>query len=168
MLTLVGLSLAAALAGLASGEWLTTVIAGDAKYVSMKYFFTRKLMLIKESSAFICLPGGFGTLDELFELITLTQTGKGSPVPIVFLDVPGDPYWEEVAEFIDNQLVKRGLVAEADTDLYLIADDCEAAVHEINKFYANYHSMRYVGDLLVVRMQQPVSDEQRTSHGAHP
>ena len=136
------------------------IIAGDHKYVSMKYFFTRKLMLIKESSAFVCLPGGFGTMDETFELLTLTQTGKGSPVPIVFLDVPGDPYWEEVAEFINSQLVHRGLVAQADTGLYLITDDCQAAVHEINKFYANYHSMRYVGDLLIVRMQQRVSDEQ--------
>ena len=136
------------------------IIAGDHKYVSMKYFFTRKLMLIKESSAFVCLPGGFGTLDETFELLTLTQTGKGSPVPIVFLDTPGDPYWEEVAEFVNAQLVQRGLVAKADTDLYLITDDCEAAVHEINSFYVNYHSMRYVGDLLVVRMQHQVSDEQ--------
>ncbi|MEO7398087.1 MAG: TIGR00730 family Rossman fold protein, partial [Ilumatobacteraceae bacterium] len=91
------------------------VIAGDAKYVSMKYFFTRKLMLIKESSAFVCLPGGFGTLDEMFELLTLTQTGKGVAVPIVFLDTPGDPYWEEVAAFVDTQLVARGLVAPADT-----------------------------------------------------
>ena len=73
------------------------VIAGDVKYVSMKYFFTRKLMLVKESKGFVCLPGGFGTLDETFELLTLTQTGKGLPVPIVFLDTPGDPYWETVA-----------------------------------------------------------------------
>ena len=72
------------------------VIAGDVKYVSMKYFFTRKLMLIKESKGFVCLPGGFGTLDETFELLTLTQTGKGLPVPIVLLDTPGDPYWETV------------------------------------------------------------------------
>ena len=70
------------------------VIAGDEKYVAMKYFFTRKLMLVKESRAFVCLPGGFGTLDETFELLTLTQTGKGLPVPIVLLDTPGDPFWE--------------------------------------------------------------------------
>ena len=87
------------------------VIAGDPKHVSMKYFFTRKLMLVKESSAFVCLPGGFGTLDETFELLTLTQTGKGVPVPIVFLDTPGDEYWEAVDEFVENHLVARGLVA---------------------------------------------------------
>ncbi len=136
------------------------VIAGDAKYVSMKYFFTRKLMLIKESSAFVCLPGGFGTLDEMFELLTLTQTGKGVPVPIVFLDTPGDPYWEQVAELVDSQLVARGLVTDADTHLYFITDDCHAAVAEINRFYSNYDSLRYVGDLLVIRVKHAPTDEQ--------
>jgi uncharacterized protein (TIGR00730 family) len=139
------------------------VIAGDAKYVSMKYFFTRKLMLVKESSAFVCLPGGFGTLDEMFELLTLTQTGKGVPVPIVFLDTPGDPYWEEVAEFVDSQLVARGLVAPADTKLYTVTDSCEEAVAEINRFYANYDSMRYVGDQLIIRMKQVPDQRQLTA-----
>ena len=91
-----------------------SIIAGDHKYVSMKYFFTRKLMLIKESKAFISLPGGFGTLDETFELLTLTQTGKGLPVPIVFLDMPGDTYWVAVKAFIEEQLVSRGLVSPHD------------------------------------------------------
>ena len=136
------------------------VIAGDAKYVSMKYFFTRKLMLVKESSAFVCLPGGFGTLDEMFELLTLTQTGKGVPVPIVFLDTPGDPYWEEVAEFVDTQLVARGLVAPADTKLYTVTDSCAAATAEIDRFYSNYASLRYVGDRLVLRMHHAPTDEQ--------
>ncbi len=136
------------------------VIAGDVKYVSMKYFFTRKLMLIKESRGFICLPGGFGTLDETFELLTLTQTGKGLPVPIVLLDTPGDPYWESVHDIVENLLVKRGLVSPADTKLYLVTDDCHRAVDEIIHFYTNYHSLRYVGDLLVVRVQHTVTDEQ--------
>ena len=136
------------------------IIAGDAKYVSMKYFFTRKLMLIKESSAFVSLPGGFGTLDETFELLTLTQTGKGVPVPIVLLDTPGDPYWEGVASFIDSQLVARGLVAPADTKLYFITDTCDDAVREINRFYANYDSLRYAGDLLVIRLRHAPTDDQ--------
>ena len=109
------------------------VIAGDAKYVSMKYFFTRKLMLVKESKGFVCLPGGFGTLDETFELLTLTQTGKGLPVPIVFLDTPGDPYWESVHEFVGEQLVQRGLVSPADTELYLVTDDCQQAADETDQ-----------------------------------
>jgi hypothetical protein len=129
------------------------VIAGDEKYVSMKYFFTRKLMLVKESRAFVCMPGGFGTLDETFELLTLTQTGKGLPVPIVLLDTPGDPYWERVDGLIRDQLVSRGLVSESDTRLYRITESCDDAVDEIERFYANYDSIRYVGDELVIRLR---------------
>jgi uncharacterized protein (TIGR00730 family) len=136
------------------------VIAGDEKYVSMKYFFTRKLMLVKESRAFVCLPGGFGTLDETFELLTLTQTGKGLPVPIVFLDTPGDPYWEAIDDMIRRQLVERGLVAASDRSLYLVTDSCEAAAAEIDRFYANYHSIRYVGDFLILRLQHEPTPEQ--------
>jgi uncharacterized protein (TIGR00730 family) len=136
------------------------VIAGDVKYVSMKYFFTRKLMLIKESMGFVCLPGGFGTLDETFELLTLTQTGKGLPVPIVLLDTPGDPYWETVHDFVGRQLVQRGLVAAADTELYLVTDECQAAVDEVLGFYRNFDSIRYVGHLVVMRMKQAPTDAQ--------
>jgi uncharacterized protein (TIGR00730 family) len=136
------------------------VIAGDEKYVSMKYFFTRKLMLIKESQGFVCLPGGFGTLDETFELLTLTQTGKGVPVPIVFLDTPGDPYWEAVAAFIDTQLVQRGLISAHDTSLYTITDSCEQAAAEVTRFYRNYDSLRFVGNRMVLRMRVGPSEEQ--------
>jgi hypothetical protein len=137
-----------------------SVIAGDAKHVSMKYFFTRKLMLVKESSAFVCLPGGFGTLDETFELLTLTQTGKGVPVPIVFLDVPGDTYWESVDEFVQRHLVERGLVSPIDRTLYRITASCDIAVDQIQRFYANYHSVRTVGDELVMRLQRAPTDAQ--------
>jgi hypothetical protein len=120
-------------------------------------------MLIKESKGFVCLPGGFGTLDETFELLTLTQTGKGLPVPIVFLDTPGDPYWEKVHDLIGRQLVERGLVSPADTELYLVTDDCQAAVDEVVGFYRNYDSIRYVGHLAVLRMKQAPTDAQLTS-----
>ena len=136
------------------------VIAGDSKNVTMKYFFTRKLMLVKESKAFICLPGGFGTLDEVFEVLTLTQTGKGVPVPIVFLDTPGDPYWETVHEFVDSQLVARGLVSAPDTGLYSITESSDAAVDEILRFYANFDSIRYIGEQLVVRVQHAPTEAQ--------
>lgn len=136
------------------------VIAGDHKYVSMKYFFTRKLMLIKEARAFVCLPGGFGTLDETFELLTLTQTGKGTPVPIVFLETPGDTYWRSVDEFIRAQLVPRHLVNPSDVDLYLVTDSCRRATEEITGFYANYDSLRYVGDRLVLRIRRAPDDAQ--------
>ena len=137
-----------------------SIIADDDKHVSMKYFFTRKLMLVKESAAFICLPGGFGTLDETFELLTLTQTGKGIPVPIVFLDTPGDMYWEGVHDFVQQHLVRRGLVSPTDTALYRITDSCDEAVDEITRFYANYHSIRSVGSELVIRLHQAPNDEQ--------
>ncbi len=131
-----------------------SVIAGDDKHVSMKYFFTRKLMLVKESSAFICMPGGFGTLDETFELLTLTQTGKGIPVPIVFLDTPGDPYWEAVDTFVTDHLVTRGLVSESDTNLYRITDSADEAAREVTDFFSNYHSIRSIGDDLIIRMKR--------------
>ncbi len=137
-----------------------SIIAGDDKHVSMKYFFTRKLMLIKESHGFVCLPGGFGTLDEMFELLTLTQTGKGIPVPIVLLDAPGDPYWESVHRFVDEQLIARGLVSAGDTDLFTITDSCDEACRLIEGFYANYDSIRMVGERLVVRMRQGPTDAQ--------
>jgi uncharacterized protein (TIGR00730 family) len=136
------------------------VIAGDPKYVSMRYFFTRKLMLVKESQAFVCLPGGFGTLDETFELLTLTQTGKGLPVPIVLLDIDGDPYWESVEGFIRDQLVSRGLVAAQDTELFAVCHTCEDAVAEIVGFYRNYDSIRYVGDQLVMRLRRAPDDRE--------
>ncbi len=136
------------------------IIAHDEKLVSMKYFFTRKLMLIKESAAFLCLPGGFGTLDETFELLTLTQTGKGEPVPIVLLDVPGGTYWESAERFIEEQLVSRGLVDRTDLALFRVTDDVATAVREITGFYLNYDSMRYVGDVLVLRLHSAPSDAQ--------
>ncbi|MEM9033944.1 MAG: TIGR00730 family Rossman fold protein [Actinomycetota bacterium] len=135
------------------------VIAGDEKLVEMKYFFTRKLMLIKESKGFISLPGGFGTLDETFELFTLQQTGKADPVPIVLLDQPGGDFWTDLDGFIRSTLVADGVVSEHDTGLYLVTDDVEAACREVVDFYANFHSIRYVGDRLVVRMNRPLPDD---------
>jgi len=137
-----------------------SIIAGDEKHVSMKYFFTRKLMLIKESQGFVCLPGGFGTLDEMFELLTLTQTGKGIPVPIVLLDSPGDPFWEGVDTFVREQLIARGLVSTNDVDLYTITSSCDEAARLVDEFYANYDSIRFVGDQLIMRMHQGPNDEQ--------
>ncbi|MEO1063855.1 MAG: TIGR00730 family Rossman fold protein [Actinomycetota bacterium] len=135
------------------------VIAGDEKLVEMKYFFTRKLMLVKESRAFVSLPGGFGTLDETFELLTLQQTGKADVVPIVLLDEPGGSYWRALDDFVRAQLVTAGLVAEHDVHLYLVTDDVEAACQEVTGFYRNFHSMRYVGDRLVVRLHREPTDE---------
>ena len=134
------------------------VIAGDEKYVAMRYFFTRKLMLVKESQAFICVPGGFGTLDEMFELLTLSQTGKANPAPIVVLDLPNDPFWGDLDSFIKKTLLPRKLVSEQDLALYRICSSIDEAVSEIDNFYSVYNSMRFVGKRLVLRLNQPISD----------
>ena len=135
-------------------------IASDPKLVEMKYFFTRKLMLMKESDGFIVLPGGFGTLDETFELLTLIQTGKAEPSPIVLLDVDGGTYWQEWEEFVREEVGRRGLISDDDCVLYRITDDAEVAVAEITGFYRNYHSRRFVGDRLVLRLRaEPTDDE---------
>jgi uncharacterized protein (TIGR00730 family) len=130
------------------------------KLVEMKYFFTRKLMLMKESAGFVVLPGGFGTLDEAFELFTLMQTGKADPKPVVLLEVEGGTYWHSWARFVDEELSARGLISPEDEHLYRITDDARAAVEEVLGFYRNYHSIRYVGDRLVIRLKHEPTDEQ--------
>jgi hypothetical protein len=128
-------------------------IASDPKLVEMRYFFTRKLMLIKESDGYVVLPGGFGTLDEGFELLTLLQTGKAMPAPVVMLDTPGGDYWGGWDRFVEGTVAPRGLISPDDRALYRITDDVEVAVDELLGFYRNYHSCRWVGDLLVLRLQ---------------
>lgn len=129
-------------------------IAADPKLIEMKYFFTRKLALMKESAAFVVLPGGFGTLDELLELLTLLQTGKAEPAPIVCLEVPGGNYWAGWRRFIADEVEPRGLISAEDECLVYVTDDVTAAVDHIQTFYRNYHSARYVGDLLVMRLHR--------------
>jgi hypothetical protein len=127
-------------------------IAQDPKLVEMRFFFTRKLMLIKESDGYVVMPGGFGTLDEGFELLTLLQTGKAEPAPVVMLDVPGGTYWQRWNEFLQAQVEPRGLASPEDRALFLVTDDVEEATAEILGFYRNYQSCRWVGDLLVIRL----------------
>jgi len=135
-------------------------IARDPKLIEMKYFFTRKLALMKESAGFVVLPGGFGTLDELLELLTLVQTGKADPAPIVCLDVPGGDYWSTWLEFVSRQVVSRGLISPEDESLLAVTTDVEAAVENLQAFYRNYHSIRYVGELLVIRIRtEPTAAE---------
>jgi uncharacterized protein (TIGR00730 family) len=135
-------------------------IAGDPKLINFRYFFTRKLEFIKESDAFVLLPGGFGTLDETFELLTLLQTGKAQPAPVVLLDVPGGTYWSSWRGFIEAELTGAGYVSPLDLSLVRITDDVGDALDEILGFYTNYRSLRFVEGMLVLRMRRaPRGDE---------
>jgi hypothetical protein len=122
--------------------------------VNYKYFFTRKLTFIKESAAFALFPGGFGTLDETFELFTLMQTGKSDLHPIVLMEAPGTGYWPPLLEFCSNVLVEQGLISAADMNLFTLTGDPQDAVNHILDFYSNYHSQRYVEGRLVLRVRR--------------
>jgi uncharacterized protein (TIGR00730 family) len=135
-------------------------IANDPKLINFKYFFTRKLMFVRSSHAIAMFPGGFGTMDEGFEVLTLVQTGKSVPMPIVYVDPPGGDFWKSWQKMVDHQLLKRGLIGHDDLRLYKITDDVDEAVREVTHFYSNYHSVRYFKDELLLRLQRKPTDEQ--------
>ncbi|HSM01291.1 MAG TPA: TIGR00730 family Rossman fold protein [Acidimicrobiia bacterium] len=130
----------------------------DARLINFKYFFTRKLMFVKESNAFALFPGGFGTQDETFELLTLTQTGKTTLHPIVLMEAEGSSYWDGWLDFVRGTLIEQGMIAPDDLALFTHTTEIDEAADEITHFYANYHSQRYVGDHLVLRMRSKADD----------
>jgi uncharacterized protein (TIGR00730 family) len=134
------------------------VIRGDGKLVTMKYFFTRKLMFVKECDAVVCLPGGFGTLDEAFEVLTLLQTGKRELMPLVFLDAPGGSYWQDWLAYIRKHLLAAKMISPEDLSLFRVTDSVEDSVAEILRFYRVFHSMEYVNNRLVLRVQKPLDN----------
>ncbi len=138
----------------------SSFIADDPKLVNFRYFFTRKLTFIKESAGFVLLPGGFGTMDEAFELLTLVQTGKSTPAPIVLLDVPGLTYWDTWRRFVETELLETGYVSPEDMCLMKVTDSVDEAVAEVTGFYRNYHSQRFVDGALVLRMHRPLPAEE--------
>jgi hypothetical protein len=133
-------------------------MVGNAKLINFKYFFTRKLFFLRESDALALFPGGFGTQDEAFESLTLIQTGKADPMPIVLVDHPGGSYWQGWDTYIRTHLLSRGLISPDDPSLYTITNSVEEACRVISEFYRVYHSCRYVGDLLVIRLKGDLSD----------
>jgi uncharacterized protein (TIGR00730 family) len=135
-------------------------IADDPKLITFKYFFTRKLMFQKEANAIALFPGGFGTHDEGFEILTLAQTGKSDPQPIVCIQAPGCDYWDGWLSFVTKQLLQRNLINEEDLSLFTITNSAEAAVEHILRFYRRYHSMRFVGRQLAMRLKTRISAEQ--------
>jgi uncharacterized protein (TIGR00730 family) len=131
-------------------------IADDPKLISFKYFFTRKLFLVREAWAMAFFPGGFGTGDEVFESLTLIQTGKADIVPVVLVDAPGGVYWKKWVDFVREEMVEGGMISPEDLNLFRVTDSVEEAAAEIERFYRVYHSYRYVGESLVIRLQRAV------------
>ena len=133
------------------------IIEGDPKLINFNYFFTRKLNFVKETHGFALFPGGFGTMDECFEVLTLMQTGKARIIPVVLLDRPDGKYWETWMKFLTDYLFKIGFVSSDDFHFFKIVHNVDQAVDEIVNFYKTFHSMRWVGDQLVIRIANPLS-----------
>ncbi len=135
------------------------VIEGNPRLITYKYFFNRKVAFLKEADAVALFPGGFGTLDEAMETLTLVQTGKRNPLPLVLVDDPACPYWTEFIRFMEEGLLTRDYINKADLALFERVDSIESAVAKINRFYSRYHSMRYVDGQLVFRITSQLGAE---------
>jgi uncharacterized protein (TIGR00730 family) len=135
------------------------VLEGNPRLITYKYFFNRKVAFLKEADAVALFPGGFGTLDEAMETLTLVQTGKRNPLPLVLVDDPACSYWTEFIKFIEEELLTRDLISKTDLALFERVDSVDAAVAKINRFYSRYHSMRYVDGKLVFRLTSQLSTE---------
>ena len=134
-------------------------ISKDPKLLTFRYFFTRKLIFIKEADAAALFPGGFGTHDEAYECLTLVQTGKTRPMPIVFLDAPRGTYWKTWKRYVEDHLLRQGLISEEDLSLFKVTSSVDEAAEEISRFYRVYHSARTVGRDLVIRLARPLDRE---------
>lgn len=135
-------------------------IDGDYKLLQFKYFFTRKLAFVKDSHAVVLCPGGFGTMDEGFEVLTLIQTGKAQLMPVVCLHPPGNGFWDDWDAYLRHTLVPRGYISADDLSLYRVTTSIDEACDEIARFYRRYHSMRFFEDALLIRLTTPVGDEE--------
>jgi hypothetical protein len=135
------------------------VMHNDPKLLDFKYFFTRKLFFLRESDALALFPGGFGTQDEAFEALTLVQTGKANPLPLVLIDSPGGDYWQNWDRYIQDQLLAARLISPDDRSLYTITDDIDVACEAIANFYRVFHSCRFVGDKFVMRLKSPLPED---------
>jgi len=135
------------------------VLKGNPRLITYKYFFNRKVAFVREAHAIALFPGGFGTLDEAMETLTLIQTGKGAPVPMILMDLPGGSYWKHLLEFFRGELLPSHLISPSDQALFECATSVEEGVEKIRRFYSRYHSLRYANGKLVIRMQNPLSAE---------
>jgi uncharacterized protein (TIGR00730 family) len=137
-----------------------SIISGDNKLITFRYFFTRKLLFVSQCDAIALFPGGFGTHDEGFEVLTLIQTGKSPIVPLVMVDAPGDDYWQQWDRYVRRHLLDQQMISPEDMSLYYVTDSPQAAAQHVFDFYRSYHSQRFVGDRLVLRIHRPLTGEQ--------
>jgi len=135
------------------------VIRNDPKLVTFRYFFTRKLTFLREASAVAVFPGGFGTLDEAMEVVTLLQTGKARLIPLVLIDEPGGKFWKNFLHYISEHLMAGKLISPEDFNLFKLTDSVTEARDAILRFYHNFHSYRYVGPYLVIRLRRALSEK---------
>lgn len=135
-----------------------TVIAGDEKLITFRYFFSRKVIFVSQCEAVAAFPGGFGTQDELLEVLTLVQTGKGQMIPIVLIENEQSTYWEKWVQYVQDELLKGGFISKEDENLYYLAKSAEDATNHVCQFYRNYHSSRYVENDLIIRIKHPIGD----------
>lgn len=134
------------------------VIRHDPKLVTFRYFFTRKLTFLREASAVAAFPGGFGTLDEAMEVVTLLQTGKARLIPLVLIDEPGGTFWKNFIQYVSEHLMGDNLISPEDFNLFRLTTSVTEARDEILRYYRNFHSYRFVGPYLVIRLQRAVSE----------
>lgn len=137
-------------------------ISADGRLINYKYFFTRKLFLVKEAAAFAFFPGGFGTFDEAFEVLTLLQTGKSTLIPVVLMEPAGFGFWTSFVEFIEKSVIPRGFISPQDMGLFKVFNSVDKAVAHIGHFYKTYHSMRFVKEKVVIRLKKRLSDQSLT------
>ncbi len=129
------------------------IVEGNPRSINYKYFFNRKVAFLKEADAVVLFPGGFGTMDEAMETLTLAQTGKHNPLPVIMLEPPGQTYWRNWAALVERDLAGDGYIGREDLELFEIMDSVERAVARIAMFYRRYHSLRFVADRLVIRLR---------------
>jgi len=134
------------------------VLDGNSKSISFKYFFNRKVAFLKESDAVILFPGGFGTLDEAMETFTLLQTGKRNPMPLLLFDEPGGTYWHQWVRFLKNEMLAKGYISKSDLKLFENVDEADDVLKRINRFYRRYHSLRYIDNQLLIRLNSDIDE----------
>lgn len=135
------------------------VLEGNPRNIMYKYFFNRKVAFLKEADAVTLFPGGFGTLDEAMETLTLVQTGKRNPLPLILIDEPGGTYWSRWVKFLENELLAQGYISSVDLNLFECVDSVEDAISRIDRFYHRYHSLRFVGDQLAIRLTSKIHSQ---------